>query len=238
MERKIGEIFEFGGEWYQCVVAIQGCRECSFRTQDYCTRRAECTSTERSDKTSVIFKKLEKAGEPIEFARGLYFQRYQLADKAGRAWVADFGNAVYALVEDSLDALQTAIANALGRYQGVQERNVCAGIIVAQSLASEATAYVERRARMFTRFTLVAHDGVRRSVSSVLRTMSCKGISHNLEVVARALLERRLPDGTDLLADPSVATGVKAVMNRLCEVDTWTAARDKADELNDIKNKI
>ena len=72
----------------------------------------------------------------------------QLADKAGRAWVADFGNAVYALVEDSLDALQTAIANALGRYQGVQERNVCAGIIVAQSLASEATAYVERRARL------------------------------------------------------------------------------------------
>lgn len=161
----------------------------------------------------------------------------QLADKAGRAWVADFGNAVYALVEDSLDALQTAIANALGRYQGVQERNVCAGIIVAQSLASEATAYVERRARMFTRFTLVAHDGVRRSVSSVLRTMSCKGISHNLEVVTRALLERRLPDGTDLLADPSVATGVKAVMNRLCDVDTWTAARDKADELNGIRNE-
>ena len=62
MERKIGEIFEYEGNWYQCVVAIQGCRECSFRTQDYCTRHSECISTERSDKTSVIFKKLEKVG--------------------------------------------------------------------------------------------------------------------------------------------------------------------------------
>ena len=63
MERKIGEIFEYGGEWYQCVVAIQGCRECSFRTQDYCTRYSECFSVVRSDGRSVIFKKLEKVGE-------------------------------------------------------------------------------------------------------------------------------------------------------------------------------
>ena len=65
MERKIGEIFEFGGEWYQCVVAIDGCRECSFRAQDYCTRHSECFSDVRSDRISVIFKKLEKVGEPI-----------------------------------------------------------------------------------------------------------------------------------------------------------------------------
>ena len=66
MERKIGEIFEYNGEWYQCVVAMQGCRECSFRTRDYCTRHSECMLTERSDKTSVIFKKLEKVGEPMK----------------------------------------------------------------------------------------------------------------------------------------------------------------------------
>lgn len=76
MERKIGEIFEFGGEWYQCVVAIQGCRECSFRTQDYCTRHSECLSEVRSDGMSVIFKKLEKVGEPYEFD-GHLFQSYR-----------------------------------------------------------------------------------------------------------------------------------------------------------------
>ena len=80
MEWKIGEIFEYNGEWYQCVVAIDGCRECYFRAQDYCTRHSECLSDVRSDGISVIFKKLEKVGEPIEFARGLYFQRYQLTD--------------------------------------------------------------------------------------------------------------------------------------------------------------
>lgn len=74
MERKIGEIFEYNGEWYQCVVAIQGCRECSFRTQDYCTRHSECLSEVRSDGMSVIFKKLEKVGEPIT-VKGRTFQK-------------------------------------------------------------------------------------------------------------------------------------------------------------------
>ena len=85
MERKIGEIFEFGGEWYQCVVAIQGCRECSFRTQDYCTRHSECFSAVRSDGISVIFKKLEKVGEPYAHycpsGRIIYFQRYKIFNK-------------------------------------------------------------------------------------------------------------------------------------------------------------
>ena len=64
MKWNVGEIKQVNGEWYQCVVAMQGCRECSFRTQDCCTRHSECMSTERSDKTSVVFKKLEKIGEP------------------------------------------------------------------------------------------------------------------------------------------------------------------------------
>ena len=80
MERKIGEIFEFGGEWYQCVVAIQGCRECSFRTQDYCTRHSECLSDARSDGISVIFKKLEKVGEPYEYD-GHIFQEYHVFEE-------------------------------------------------------------------------------------------------------------------------------------------------------------
>ena len=77
MERKIGEIFEYNGEWYQCVVSIQGCRECSFRTHDYCIHHLECLSDTRSDKTSVIFKKLEKVGEPYEHYEKLY-QCYKL----------------------------------------------------------------------------------------------------------------------------------------------------------------
>ena len=78
MERKIGEIFEYNGEWYQCVAATLGCKGCSFCTQDDCTRY-QCLSRVRSDKTSVIFKKLEKVGESYE-AFGKLFQPYKLSE--------------------------------------------------------------------------------------------------------------------------------------------------------------
>lgn len=72
MERNIGEIFEFGGDWYQCVKSYN-CRECSHFTTE-CSSGiksdlankvfGECSKTRRSDNKSVIFKKLEKVGEP------------------------------------------------------------------------------------------------------------------------------------------------------------------------------
>ena len=83
MERKVGEIFEFGSEWYQCVEG-NFCDDCAFAKEpcnnDPLFEAIGSCSYYRNDAASVVFKKLEKAGEPIEFARGLYFQRYQLAD--------------------------------------------------------------------------------------------------------------------------------------------------------------
>ena len=62
----------------------------------------------------------------------------QLVRREDRAWMADFGNAAYGKVQPHVTALQTAIANALGRYAGVPDINVCAAVVVAQSLAHEA----------------------------------------------------------------------------------------------------
>lgn len=77
MERKIGEIFEYNGEWYQCVIGYS-CNDCAFNN-DSCEERERitfknqltkeqitglCISKLRSDKKPVIFKKLEKVGEP------------------------------------------------------------------------------------------------------------------------------------------------------------------------------
>lgn len=64
MERQVGEIFEYNGEWYQCMEGT-GCYRCAFNydgntcivDNPYCT----C----RSDKKNVIFKKLEKDGVPF-----------------------------------------------------------------------------------------------------------------------------------------------------------------------------
>lgn len=71
MERKIGEIFEYNGEWYQCIhTKSLGCENCDLATKSdiHCSDvfeiRGECLSCYRKDGKSVIFKKLKKVGEP------------------------------------------------------------------------------------------------------------------------------------------------------------------------------
>lgn len=82
MKREIGEIFRLNGEWYQCIES-DICGECSLFTtkcgsgtkSDLADKIVgECSRIRRSDNKSVIFKKLEKFGEPIQG-----FQRYKLA---------------------------------------------------------------------------------------------------------------------------------------------------------------
>ena len=72
MERKIGEIFEHEGEWYQCVES-DSCGECSLFTTECGSGTksnladkifGQCSRVRRSDNKHAIFKKLEKVGEP------------------------------------------------------------------------------------------------------------------------------------------------------------------------------
>ena len=79
MERKIGEIFEYNGEWYQCLEE-KYCNGCVFRDAKCDDARnilGNCSVRNRSDKKSVIFKKLEKVGEPY-VAYGKVRQKYKL----------------------------------------------------------------------------------------------------------------------------------------------------------------
>ena len=70
MERKIGEIFEYKGEWYQCVEDTEdiSCVNCCFYNGGHklCTDEdmGDCVKEYRSDAKSICFKKLEKVGEP------------------------------------------------------------------------------------------------------------------------------------------------------------------------------
>ena len=66
MEHKIGEIFEYNGEWYQCVKSPDGsCKHCDMNFGGKCPIPIkECVASARSDLFYVIFKKLEKVGEP------------------------------------------------------------------------------------------------------------------------------------------------------------------------------
>ena len=81
MEHKIGEIFEYNGEWLQCVEQPEKydktvCSICAFQGNGNC-ELDRCSGTYRSDKKFVIFKKLEKVGEPYEHYEKLY-QCYKL----------------------------------------------------------------------------------------------------------------------------------------------------------------
>ena len=77
MERKIGEIFEYNGEWYQCLEE-KYCNGCVFRDakcDDVRKILGNCSVRNRSDKKSVIFKKLEKVGERFLY-KGKQMQSY------------------------------------------------------------------------------------------------------------------------------------------------------------------
>lgn len=76
-EHKIGEIFEYNGEWYQCLESSScRCDYCDYGESGDCHKIA-CTSGERSDDKEVYFKKLEKIGEPYGFQKRT-FQTYRL----------------------------------------------------------------------------------------------------------------------------------------------------------------
>lgn len=61
MERKIGEIFEYNGEWYQCIIGH--CNQCSFDEAGTCKFIGNPYCAARNDKELVCFKKLEKVGD-------------------------------------------------------------------------------------------------------------------------------------------------------------------------------
>ena len=87
MERKIGEIFEYKGEWYQCVEGYH-CYDCDFRHKNgtciiYAnypeSKMGNCNGDYRTDNKNVVFKKLEKVGEPYVIEKVLY-QHYKVFD--------------------------------------------------------------------------------------------------------------------------------------------------------------
>ena len=70
MERKIGEIFEHDGEWYQCMKddMYDYCKGCASFENLRCTT----LYGNRDCWLKVACKKLEKVGKPVEYNGGLY----------------------------------------------------------------------------------------------------------------------------------------------------------------------
>ena len=128
MERKIGEIFEYNGEWYQ-VVECDSCGECSLRATE-CgggTKSdladevfGECSKVRRSDSKHAIFKKLEKVGEPYSdycpTGRIIYFQRYRCYQKP----IIE-GNIIWHWADDTLIDIDIEIKQ---KQEDMKEKNL------------------------------------------------------------------------------------------------------------------
>lgn len=82
-EWKIGEIRQVNVEWCQCVEGSY-CKDCVYYNEGYdaCdTESHECLSHKRNDGKDVIFKKLEKLGDPYRFGK-LLMQQYRIFTEA------------------------------------------------------------------------------------------------------------------------------------------------------------
>ena len=85
MEWKIGEIKQVNGEWYQCVEGTCN-NECYFYNRSLHKTIADingngfgaCNACFRNDNKFVIFKKLEKVGEPFIGKVHIQLQRYKI----------------------------------------------------------------------------------------------------------------------------------------------------------------
>lgn len=84
---RIGEIKNIDDKFYQCV-EHNNCYGCSLN--DICTdipisKKGHCALSKRKDRKSVIFKRLEKIGEPYMYyfpsGKIMCFQRYKLFNK-------------------------------------------------------------------------------------------------------------------------------------------------------------
>ena len=84
MERKIGEVFEYNDEWYQCISNNnKSCTLCDMDFDGKCPISVtECDGAFRSDDNYVCFKKLEKVGDPcrsigLGMPNGILVQLYK-----------------------------------------------------------------------------------------------------------------------------------------------------------------
>ena len=75
-EWKIGEIRQVNGEWYQCIRSSY-CTKCDLKNVGNCRVEFPCETLLRKDGEEVIYKKLEKLGNPY-VSNGKSRQKYNL----------------------------------------------------------------------------------------------------------------------------------------------------------------
>ena len=156
----------------------------------------------------------------------------QLREQDDAAWMADFGNSMYGVIEPDINKLHVAISNYLGRYPGIKYRHVFALILIAQAIASDAKSYVDKVSRKFIRYNVYNKAGEKCSAQANIQSLSCAAINHRLSVMADALLKPCVSGDIDLLTDNSIRNGCEIIINKLADPKAWGYAMQQAKDLN------
>lgn len=152
-------------------------------------------------------------------------------------WMADFGNALHGIVEKDLNNLRNATANFLGKFgDDIDDINAVAMVLNAQWMAAETARFCDRRASMVKGYSITRYKGGNENAATIIKRLSPWRISEDLKAMANVMVSRVRTD-LDMLADRAINTGCKAFLNKCADADTWTAAINKADELNGTKHE-
>ena len=129
MEWKIGEIRQINDEWYQCVnPKVYGCSYCGLQNKcidDIEGKLVTCHARYRSDRKYVVFKKLEKVGEPYTTSNDKVVQNYLIEVEVSEYpkdifILTNYGQRIIAIEikqnKEDMEEKYKILANLVGQY--------------------------------------------------------------------------------------------------------------------------
>lgn len=154
-----------------------------------------------------------------------------------QAWMRDFGNAVMQGLKRPMFLLHHTVANYLGNFPLVEDRNAMADLIIAQSMASETVRYANReKERLQNCCVTMKRFGKRMPVAVLIDSLSCASMKHALTKLCDAWLAPKLPDNANVLSCEDCMKARDIVLRTLESSTLWSNAVADAEEKHRMAN--
>lgn len=148
-----------------------------------------------------------------------------------QAWMRNFGNAVMRGMERPLFLLHHTVANYLGNFPKVEDRNAMADLVIAQSMAAETVRYAEREKERLQGCNVTMKGfGSRVPVSLLIESLCCSQLKFALTQLCDYWLGSKLPDSAAILSCDECLKARDIVMRTLESSTLWSNAVADAEE--------
>lgn len=149
-----------------------------------------------------------------------------------QSWMRDFGNAVMKGLERPLFLLHHTVANYLGNFPLVEDRNAMSDLIIAQSMASETLRYsTKEKDRLSDCHVTMNGYGKHMPITILIESLSCASMKFALTKLCDLWLAPQLPDDANILACEDVVKARNIVIQTLESSELWSKAVGRAEEL-------